>query len=458
MVTLALMKKRISSLSILTSLLAAPLLFANGGGYFRSGIGYTGTVSVFEPSGTQSVRIMDELLTVDVGQKAAHVEVRYVLKNQTDKRTKVRFGFPVEQLTNDRESIEFDPESEEQEKKKKKPVTTPVDCRNYSVELAGKRVAAKFEGQPIAPDERFVGIRGWLVSEVSFAGGEEKTMTIRYDSDYMQTGNYVSDDSVDEARVFKYRLSTGAAWDGPIERGRIVVRGVGVKPQDLEVLKPLNHFKKTDAGWEWVFENLEPTLADDIEVQAVPEARSYGHRFVTGGYVDNDQTKPVTFKQVGKQWHVEHHNYAVKASSELPPHADKTYKADNIRGTYEGVWCEGARGNGVGEWLELTPEIAQPLDSIEIVSGYAIDDELYSKNARPKTILVTLNDSHTFEARLSDSKDEQLIPVMGYDQPVKKLRLTVKEVYPGSRYEDMCISDVALAVKLDKAPKIQPAR
>ena len=47
---------------------------------------------------------------------------------------------------------------------------------------------------------------------------------------------------------------------------------------------------------------------------------------------------------------------------------------------------------------------------------------------------------------------------MGYDQPVKKLRLTVKEVYPGSRYEDMCISDVALAVKLDKAPKIQPAR
>ena len=83
---------------------------------------------------------------------------------------------------------------------------------------------------------------------------------------------------------------------------------------------------------------------------------------------------------------------------------------------------------------------------------------MYRKNSRPKTIQVTLNDSHTFDARLSDSKDGQLIPVMGYDQPVKKLRLTVKEVYPGSRYEDMCISDVALAVKLDKAPKIQPAR
>ena len=36
--------------------------------------------------------------------------------------------------------------------------------------------------------------------------------------------------------------------------------------------------------------------------------------------------------------------------------------------------------------------------------------------------------------------------------------MTFTEVYPGTRFEDLCVSSVRLHVRLDKKPKVQPAR
>jgi hypothetical protein len=83
-------------LCICSAILAQPL-HANGGGYFRGGVERAGDVAGFEPKETEKIRIMDEKLTVVLGQKSADVEVRYLMRNETDKMVKVRFGFPVEE-------------------------------------------------------------------------------------------------------------------------------------------------------------------------------------------------------------------------------------------------------------------------------------------------------------------------------------------------------------------------
>ena len=48
--------------------------------------------------------------------------------------------------------------------------------------------------------------------------------------------------------------------------------------------------------------------------------------------------------------------------------------------------------------------------------------------------------------------------IRDYVKPVKKIRLTFQEVWPGEKFEDLCVSGVKLEVKLDKKPKLEPVR
>lgn len=443
------------SIQLLTVLLTAvsSSLFGNGGGYATGGVSESGTVTGFTPSGTEKVQITDETLTIRLGQSAADVEVHYTLKNQGE-GGEVRFGFPVEELD------EFDEMTEEE---KPKPRSSPKYCRDYSVTVNGKEIGNKFESETEFAkerDEQRVGLKGWLISKVNFKANEEKTMIIRYKSDYPRAGYSVSDDEREKAGIFRYRLSTGAAWAGPIARGRITIEPIGIFPEEVTVLKPVNQFKRAGEGWIWEFTDLEPTLADDIEVEAVPAYESYGYRRLDGSGEYKEGERKVTFIERKGTWSVSHRNYAVKASSTLPPNGDKTYGPENLVSEETKVWCEGAKGPGVGEWLEFTPEVAQPLRSIGIVPGY-VDyekEDLFQKNARPRKVEVLLNDEHRFEVELQDKGEFQEIPVIGYDTPVKTVRLTVKSVYPGAKYEDMCITSVTLEARLKKKPEVSPAR
>ena len=45
----------------------------------------------------RNIRILDEKLTVSLGPNDADVEVRYLMRNETRQKVKVRFGFPVEE-------------------------------------------------------------------------------------------------------------------------------------------------------------------------------------------------------------------------------------------------------------------------------------------------------------------------------------------------------------------------
>ena len=412
---------------------------ANGGGYLRGGVTNTGDIAGFEPKSTEHIRILDEKLTVDLGSAEAAVDIQYRMRNETDKKVKVRFGFPVEES--------FDvanlgvPEARTEEK-----VDQLRYCRDYGITVGDAPLKATWKAEMnSSKDPRFNGIAGWLVSEITFAANEEKPVRIRFRSSYPSEVWSVSDSGHQSTGVFRYRLSTAACWAGTIGTGRIELRPSGIAPGDLRVLKPVNRFKKQGDSWVWEFQDLEPTMADDLEIEAQPEIRFRG--------AEGDSL----YVQRGGRWTMSHTNYRVKASSTLPPDGGLSYSPDQVK-SHGGSWSEGATGPGIGEWLELQPQVAKPLDAIEIEPGYTKTEELFKANARPKKVRIELNGEHRFTASIPDSKQPCRVAVTGYRKPVKTIRLTFEEVWPGTQHEDLCISRIWLHARLDKEPEVQPSR
>ena len=275
---------------------------------------------------------------------------------------------------------------------------------------------------------------------------------IRFQSSYSLEEWNVSDNGSVSAGLFRYRLSTAACWNGTIGTGRIVLKPQGIDPTWLKVIKPVNRFRKEDGNLVWNFENLEPTLADDFEV----EARQKMNFAPAKDHIKEGRF--AEYQERNDKWTMAHANYQVKASTTLPPEDGNQYDADNIRNQADQMWSEAAKGPGIGEWLELTPEVPKPLAAISIKPGCFKSAALFAANARPKKIRVALNGEHHFNVDVPDLMEEFEFPVSNYTKPVKKIRLTFEEIWPGNRFEDLCVTSVRLHVRLDKKPKIGPFR
>ncbi|HEY5994545.1 MAG TPA: hypothetical protein VIU46_08100 [Gallionellaceae bacterium] len=147
-------------------------------------------------------------------------------------------------------------------------------------------------------------------------------------------------------------------------------------------------------------------------------------------------------------------SYTVRASSELKS-ANNAYAAKKVIPPSLGTaWCEGAAGDGVGEWLEFTlksPMLSDGGFKLGILPGFAVSPALYRKNNRPKKLAVILNnDSAAQEITLEDYAKYQSFPFEWQDKPVTKIRLKILEVYKGEQYADTCITDVAIQQKFPK--------
>jgi hypothetical protein len=438
-------------------LIGVPTAWGNGGGYISGGLRSTGGIVGFEPLATEHVRILDETLVIRAGKDRAKVEVRYRMRNMTGKKVKVRFGFPIEESADD---DPYQPPGGTAQASQ----TNPQYCKDYAITARGKalRVAWQAEKNP-GGDSRFNGLSGWNVSEITFAKGEEVPVTIRFESVYPGSHHFVSDTSSSSAGIFRYRLSTAACWHGTIAEGRVIIEPDGIEAGDIRVVKPVNRFKKDGARWIWNFMDLEPTLDDDLEIECQPEVNVFGHQPLVKDRHDVPEHLMAAYIHRGGRWSMMHSNYTVKASSTLAPDGEIRYDAANVRETWEPkVWSEGAAGSGVGEWLELVPAAAKPLIDIRIEPGYQKKTDsgrdLFRANARPRKVRVELNGEHRFDAEIPDREEEVVIPVRGYGKPVRRVRLTFTEVYPGEFHEDLCVTSVRLNALLDREPKFQPQR
>jgi len=118
------------------------------------------------------------------------------------------------------------------------------------------------------------------------------------------------------------------------------------------------------------------------------------------------------------------------------------YLADDDPAT---AWVEGAASSGAGEWVRFN---VTPLDGttkvrIRIRNGYQKSKDLFKANARARGITVKLLPTKLERKFTLEDKDGwQEITL---DQPKDKLRaveLSIGSVYEGSKYADLCISDM----------------
>lgn len=104
-------------------------------------------------------------------------------------------------------------------------------------------------------------------------------------------------------------------------------------------------------------------------------------------------------------------------------------------------WVEGASGYGKGEYIEFSSLYEREIVHIDINNGYAKNTNLFNKNASVKKIKLEFSDGTEIVKELKNTANTQDITL---NRPVRAswMRLTIIDVYPGSKFEDTCISEV----------------
>jgi hypothetical protein len=430
-------------------------LLANGGAW-QTGVPGTGNAAASDQKKSTNVTIEDEKLTIDLHQEFAAVEVRYRMHN-TGGPIDQDFFFPLERWA----------KSENADG-----VVPPTDLDSYKITVDGTdlkavEVDAKGVEKPKAVTDEAWGefqpaTRLWKKSRIPFSRNQTREVVIKYRSNYAGVESSVSEDFHATDAVFEYALSPAATWKGAIGRGKITVNLLHPRPEEVVIAKPADRFRKiNETRFEWEFTDLKPTLADDLKIVAHPAFDYYQMR---RDAPDPEQRQyEADYIIQGDHYFLQHTDYDATASSTLKPNGERTYDVDNIRAKYsDKAWVEGVEGDGIGESIALKVRRPLPLDTILIMPGYHSQENktLWGKNNRVAELEVTLNNEHTFTAKIPDAKysKDYPIPVRDYATPVNAIKLTIKAVHKGTAARDTCISSLSLRGKLSEKPKITPAR
>lgn len=104
-------------------------------------------------------------------------------------------------------------------------------------------------------------------------------------------------------------------------------------------------------------------------------------------------------------------------------------------------WCEGAYGRGQGEWIELYFGADVPVDSFVIYPGFWKTEKLFSENCRPASMTASFSDGSSVSFGFPDEMSPMTL-ALSRTVMTNRIRFTVDSVYYGSKYQDLCISEI----------------
>ena len=465
-------------------------LFANGGAW-QTGVPGTGSASASNKGRPTNVTIEDETLKIDLHPGYAAVDVRYRIHN-TGPKVQQDFFFPVERWEKNPDA-DIEPtqshiehykisvdgkdlkstnvagaKQQSSERKEKTGKGNEESSEAKEEDSEAKQEGSDAEGEdsettsgPFWRQESST-IKSWKKSVIPFERNQTREVTIHYNAPYAGNAETVSDDLHSSEATFAYSLSPAATWKGAIGKGKIEVNILHPEPDDVSIEKPKERFKKiSDTHYEWDFENLKPTLADDIRIVAHSKYDSY-----PTGSSEEELDSRASYVIRNNQYFLDHKDYDATASSTLAPQGKRNYDAVNIKADpqreLQTPWAEGAKDDGIGESITLDVKRPLPLYGILIRPGYYEygREDVWRKNNRVAALEITLNDEHTFTESIPDERfeDPYLIRVRDYTKPVSKIKLVIKGVYRGTQFRDTCISLVELRAPLAKKPEVHGAR
>ncbi len=150
------------------------------------------------------------------------------------------------------------------------------------------------------------------------------------------------------------------------------------------------------------------------------------------------------------------------ASSSLDQFQTFSYDPNNVLDNDpETAWVEGGSGPGRGEFITIMFPEFRYVDTIEIINGYGKPDALYrgekvnrwKENSRIREAGIEFSNGTSISRTLKDSEYWQSVSLNGVRTDY--IKLTIKSVYHGTKYEDdTCISEI----RFPKGPKNKVVR
>jgi hypothetical protein len=183
---------------------------------------------------------------------------------------------------------------------------------------------------------------------------------------------------------------------------------------------------------------------------------------------------------------IQYYEEEFSATSTLPQIKDIKYGPENLRnfssdeiegGSRENVWCEGVKGHGIGERVNMSIKLNAPFENqadvicfpaLMIVNGHAKNNTTWKNNSRVKTLRLYVGGEPWCDLQLKDTIKPQIFTFSDGEKiyPAKSGRkisypdidknsfstyqtdfsFEILEVYPGAKYDDTCITGIAFDV------------
>lgn len=122
--------------------------------------------------------------------------------------------------------------------------------------------------------------------------------------------------------------------------------------------------------------------------------------------------------------------------------------ATDIINEYCFPWVENVDGLGIGEWIEFN--LNSPQTITYILNGFVDGNRmhLYKANSRMKEAEITGWSENGKEIKQNvHFEDFVYFKTVQFSEPVIKFRITIKDAYPGEKWQDTCISAVMFPVE-----------
>lgn len=165
-----------------------------------------------------------------------------------------------------------------------------------------------------------------------------------------------------------------------------------------------------------------------------PSAPPRATALTTEGALDGPPVRPSSF-----------------AASSILRDARHTFLPDlAFDGTHMTAWNEGAEGPGIGEWIEARYSRRVTVRSVRAATGWnAISRhrvDLFTVNAHIARATLLLDGEEV--ATRNVAVDQREVDFEAVNRPARSVRIRVDDVWPGSQYNDLCISEVTIDARM----------
>jgi hypothetical protein len=282
---------------------------------------------------------------------------------------------------------------------------------------------------------------------LSFKAGEKSRVNVRYVSDCRSGGSNMGMFMVD-SYSYAYILGTGRTWKGPIGRLYLAVPAAA-DPSLPGSFKRYGRMGRKDV---YLALNYEPDPEDEISI-------GYARRGeIAASYLESiwfgERSEAELPKKPSQEF------VTVLGASSFLKDTAAVYTEGGVilnagfaplslfDGVRETAWCEGAKGDGIGEWVEF--ELIRDVEALDVQNGYNRSftriegkniDAYYELNNRPKTMEIVSADGKVKKTlSLRDTKEMQ-----SFDKvflPKGAYKLFVRDVFKGTKWQDTCIGEI----------------